>query len=49
VLSQTTNVGIQARAFAGIAPIYLHAGVVQLCKEMGVQVPAKVIPPEYKK
>ena len=28
--------------------IYLHAGVVQLCKELGVEVPAKVIPPEYK-
>ncbi len=32
-----------------MASIYLHAGVVQLCKELGVQVPTKVIPPEYKK
>jgi len=30
------------------ASIPLHAGVVKLCKELGIKVPDKIIPPEYK-
>ena len=31
-----------------LATVPLHAGVVQLCKEQGVEVPAKLVPPECK-
>jgi TRAP transporter TAXI family solute receptor len=30
------------------APIPLHAGAVKMCKELGIEVPKKLIPPEYK-
>ena len=28
--------------------IYLHAGTVRYLKEVGIKVPAELIPPEYK-
>ena len=31
-----------------VSTIPLHSGVIRLCKELGVKVPAKLIPPEYK-
>jgi len=30
------------------AAIFLHAGMVQYCKEAGIDVPSRLIPPEYK-
>jgi TRAP transporter TAXI family solute receptor len=29
-------------------PVPLHSGFVQYCKEKGIEIPAKMIPPEYK-
>ena len=36
------------RSLIKAATIPLHSGVVKLCKELGIEVPAKLIPPEYK-
>ena len=32
----------------GLTPVPIHAGVVQYLKEIGVDVPTALIPPEYK-
>ena len=36
------------RSLIKVATIPLHSGVIKLCKELGIEVPAKLIPPEYK-
>jgi len=32
-----------------VKEVLFHAGVVQMAQEMGINVPARLIPPEYKK
>jgi hypothetical protein len=32
-----------------VKEVLFHAGVVQMAQEMGIQVPQRLIPPEYKK